>query len=324
MRATSDTRATLPGSRETSARPDAITLACFAALVLVAGGNPVGVRFSNRELAPFWGAGLRFGVASILLLALARARRLALPRGRALAGTLLFGFLACFAFFALVYVAFTHVPASLGAPNFASMPLLTFFFALAHRLEPFRWRGLIGASASVAGIAVLSSAGGSSSAPIKYLLLILAASACAAEASIVVKKFPKVHPIMMNAIGMLMSSMLFLAISFTRSEAHTLPHRRAGWLALGYLVLFGSCVTFLLIVTVINRLTATASSYYFVLFPIVSVLLAAWIAKEPLTASIASGGALVLIGVYIGALSGRHHAHHGKKPAVEPAPCPSC
>lgn len=34
----------------------------FATVVLVGGGNFVAVRFSNRELAPFWGAGLRFAL----------------------------------------------------------------------------------------------------------------------------------------------------------------------------------------------------------------------------------------------------------------------
>jgi drug/metabolite transporter (DMT)-like permease len=36
----------------------------------------------------------------------------------------------------------------------AFVPLLTFFFAMAHGLERFRWRGLFGAALGVAGIAV--------------------------------------------------------------------------------------------------------------------------------------------------------------------------
>jgi hypothetical protein len=37
-----------------------VALASFITGSLLAGGNAVGVRFSNRELAPLWGAGLRF------------------------------------------------------------------------------------------------------------------------------------------------------------------------------------------------------------------------------------------------------------------------
>ncbi len=41
--------------------PDALTLAAFAVAVTLGGGNLLAVRVSNRELPPFWGAGLRFG-----------------------------------------------------------------------------------------------------------------------------------------------------------------------------------------------------------------------------------------------------------------------
>ncbi len=46
-----------------------VALASFVAGSLLAGGNAVGVRFSNRELAPLWGAGLRFTLAAALLVA---------------------------------------------------------------------------------------------------------------------------------------------------------------------------------------------------------------------------------------------------------------
>ena len=45
-----------------------VALAAFVAQAVLAGGNAVGIRFSNRELAPLWGAGLRFALAAALLL----------------------------------------------------------------------------------------------------------------------------------------------------------------------------------------------------------------------------------------------------------------
>ena len=41
------------------ANGERIALAAFVAESVLAGGNAVAVRFSNRELAPLWGAGLR-------------------------------------------------------------------------------------------------------------------------------------------------------------------------------------------------------------------------------------------------------------------------
>ena len=43
-------------------RPNATVLAVFVLVTLIGGSNFVPVRLSNRELAPFWGAGLRFAI----------------------------------------------------------------------------------------------------------------------------------------------------------------------------------------------------------------------------------------------------------------------
>ena len=41
-------------------RGNGAALAAFIVGALLAGGNAVGIRVSNRELDPLWGAGLRF------------------------------------------------------------------------------------------------------------------------------------------------------------------------------------------------------------------------------------------------------------------------
>ena len=68
-----------------------VLVLAFAANAILAGGNSVAIRFSNRELAPLWGATLRFALAAALLLAVTAALRLTMPRGKALQGALLYG-----------------------------------------------------------------------------------------------------------------------------------------------------------------------------------------------------------------------------------------
>jgi drug/metabolite transporter (DMT)-like permease len=68
-------------------RPSTAVLAVFVAVVLVGGTNFVAVRFSNRELPPFWGAGLRFLIAGVLLVAFALGRRIPLPLGSLFPGS---------------------------------------------------------------------------------------------------------------------------------------------------------------------------------------------------------------------------------------------
>jgi NADPH:quinone reductase-like Zn-dependent oxidoreductase len=63
-----------------------VALTAFLGYAVLAGGNAVCIRFSNRELAPLWGASLRFALAAALLLAVMVLLRLAFPRGQAWSG----------------------------------------------------------------------------------------------------------------------------------------------------------------------------------------------------------------------------------------------
>src|SRR5690349_20517767 len=105
-------------------RADAAVLAVFIACTVIGGSNIVAVRISNRELAPFWGAGLRFSIAALLLIAFAAWRRIPLPLGPALPGVALFGLLNFGVFYALGYWGLLEAPAAAAATLIALAPLL--------------------------------------------------------------------------------------------------------------------------------------------------------------------------------------------------------
>jgi drug/metabolite transporter (DMT)-like permease len=75
-------------------------------------------------------------------------------------------------------------------------------------------------------------------------------------------------------------------------------------LALVYLVL-ASLALFVLVLVVVQRWTASASSYIFVLMPPVALALGALLGGEPITIATVLGGLAVAAGVYLGALSRR-------------------
>jgi hypothetical protein len=89
-------------------------MVAFAAIAVLVGGNAVGIRFSNRELDPLWGAGVRFALAATLLVVAMALLRLELPSGRALTGALLFGLLDVGGAFALGYYALVELWSSPG------------------------------------------------------------------------------------------------------------------------------------------------------------------------------------------------------------------
>ncbi|MFB7467437.1 DMT family transporter [Streptomyces sp. NPDC056224] len=277
-------------------------LAAFAGCCLLGGGNAVGVRFSNRELDPLWGASVRFGAAALLLLAVMAAMRLALPRGRALAGAVLYGVLNFGVTFALAYYALVHVHAGLGQTLLALVPLAALLLAVAQRQEPFRKSALLGTLVAAAGVAVASRAPLQGGVPLLSLLALLGAVLSFAEATVLVHRLPPVHPVTMNAVGMGAATALLLAGSLAAGDTWRLPERAVTWGALAYMVVAGSVLTFVFYLVVVRHWGASRAAYVFVVIPVITIVLSAWLDDEELTAGLLLGAPLVMAGVHLGAL----------------------
>lgn len=281
---------------------DRVTVTAFVAGSVLAGGNGIGIRFSNRELDPLWGAGVRFLAAAMLFFALMLVLRLGRPRGPALAGSIVFGLLQFGATYALAYYALVELHAGFGQILLALIPLLTLLLATAQGQESLRAASLLGALLALVGVAVMSSAPLRDSLPLLAILAALASALCFAEAAVLVRRLPPVHPVSMSAVGMLAGAAALLIGSFVVGESRALPDDPDTWWAVTYLVTFGSMGVFLLYLFVLGRWAASRAAYSFVLIPIVTVVLSAWLDDEPIGVELVLGGALVLGGVYVGAL----------------------
>lgn len=313
----------------TRPRPDNLTLVAFFFLVLIGGSNAVAVRFSNLELPPFWGAATRFLATSLVFWAIILTRRISLPAGRALLGTLLYGVLAIGASYGFIYWGILDVQASLAMIILALGPLLTMLFAVVHRLEPFRLRGLVGALTALAGIILAVGQELGTSVPLLSLLALLAGAACIAEGSVVFKLFPPTHPTATNAIASTTGALILVLVSILAGEPWFLPTTPTTWAAFTYLALIGSVILFYLYLLVLSRWTASATSYAFLLFPVATIIIAAWLSHEVVTPRFLAGGFIVLAGVWIGALQptrGRESEEplHEIGPELASPPRPGC
>jgi drug/metabolite transporter (DMT)-like permease len=291
-----------------AARPGRATVIAFVLLVVVGGSNAVAVRFSNLELPPFWGAASRFATAALIFWIIVLVRRIGLPRGRALIGAVLYGLLATGANYAFIYWGLLRVQAAHTMVVLAFVPLMTLFFAWAHGLETLSWRRLIGALIAIAGILLVVAGGLGTKVPVPSFLALVAGAACLAEGTVVFKLFPRSHPVATNAVALTAGASLLIGLSLVVGEDWTLPTVANTWAAFTYLVFIGSVVLFYLYLFVLARWTASATAYAFLLFPVATVPLAAWLAGEVITASFVVGGALGLFGVWLGAISGSARA----------------
>ena len=275
----------------------------FALVVLIGGSNFVAVRFSNRELPPFWGAGLRFGLAGALLLGFALWRRIPLPLGSALPGVALLGVLSFGVTYALAYWGLLAAPAALASTLVALVPLLTFGLTIALGMERFRWAGLIGGIVAVAGVATVFIDQLQATVPLTAVLALFLQALGVAASTVLLKRLPRTHPIGTNAIAMFPGAAFLLVLSLLAGERPALPARPEVWAAFLYLSTIGAVGLFVGIVYIVQRWTASASAYVTVLFPVVTVAVGAALAGEVVSLRFAAGAALVMIGTYIGALA---------------------
>ena len=282
--------------------PDQVTLAAFLLVTLFAGGASVAIRFTYAELPPFFSGAARFICGGLFFLIWALIARIPLPRGKAFLGAILFGALGMGLAFTLIYWGLVKTPASLYQTLLALVPLLTLFFAFFHRLELFRPRGLLGALLTVAGIAV--AVGGSQVAGLSLprILAIIGGAAGIAESQIIAKLMPRVHPVATNAVAMPVGALILGLASFLAGEKPVMPTTAATWIAFAYIVVFVTIIAFQLNLFVLGRWPASRASYSFVLIPLVTILLASWLAKEHITWGFLLGGTLVVFGVWVGAL----------------------
>ena len=270
--------------------------------VVFAGANAVGVRFALVELPPFFAAAVRFGAAGLLLLALMAVGRRPVPRGDRLTGTLLFAIFAFALPYAFLYQALRDAPAGTSMLMLAIVPLLTLLLAVVQGVERPRLLGLVGALIAGFGIVVVSADQLSLDVPLLALVLLVFAALSQAESGVVVKRFPPGDPVAANAIGMLLGGGLLGVAAVVAGETPVVPVRLDTWLAMLYLVGPGSIGVFVLVLYVLSHWTASVTSYAFLLFPIVAVVLGALLLAEPVQPSFLAGGAIVLAGVYIGAV----------------------
>ena len=81
----------VPAPAQATSLPDKMTLAAFATFVIVSGGASVAIRFTYAEIAPFWGAAMRFVFGALFFWAMAIVKKVEVPKGRALSGAVLSG-----------------------------------------------------------------------------------------------------------------------------------------------------------------------------------------------------------------------------------------
>ena len=278
-----------------------ITVALF--LVLIWGTTWAAIRIGLRGIPPFTGVALRFAIASVVLLLVAFLARVPLGRDRLERRLwLLNASLTFCASYGIVYWCEQYVPSGLAAVLFATFPL--FVALLAHFALPgerLTVRGGAGILVGFAGTAVIYSEDFAALGGAKVALasaVMLASPVVSAVATVAVKRWGKgVHPLSISAVPMALAALLMAGVARATERDLPVTFNPPSVIALLYLALFGSAVSFSLWYWLLSHAAATRVSLISYLNPVVAVGVGVLFLHEPITLRILAGAALVVLGV---------------------------
>ncbi|WP_028535780.1 drug/metabolite exporter YedA [Paludibacterium yongneupense] len=272
-------------------------LASFFALYVIWGSTYFAIRIGVESWPPFMMAGIRFLLAGGILFVYLRLRGAALPSGRQLAGACLLGVLMPAIGNGLVTLAEKTVSSGVAALVVASVPLFTSLFArlLGQRTRSIEWAGM---ALGMAGIVFLNFGSNLSASPLGALLLILACAGWALGSALS-KKLPQPSGLMSSAVMMVSGGAALLLASAACGERLAAMPTLGGWLALGYLIVFGSIIAYSAYLYLLSHVSPAAATSYAYVNPVIAVLLGMSLLGEHVGAHEWGGMVIIVSGVLL-------------------------
>ncbi|WP_449549992.1 drug/metabolite exporter YedA [Lelliottia amnigena] len=251
-------------------------------LYIIWGSTYFVIRVGVESWPPLMMAGIRFLSAGVLLLAFLLLRGHQLPPLRPMVNAALIGLLLLAVGNGFVTVAeHQNVPSGIAAVVVATVPLFTLCFS---RLFGIRTRKLewMGIGIGLAGIILLNSGGNLSGNP-WGALLILMGSLSWAFGSVLGSRIELPSGMMAGAIEMLAAGIVLLIASTITGEKLTAMPGLSGFLAVGYLAIFGSIIAINSYMFLIRNVSPAVATSYAYVNPVVAVLLGTSFAGETLS-----------------------------------------
>jgi drug/metabolite transporter (DMT)-like permease len=261
-------------------------------LYVVWGSTYLAIRVAVVTWPPFVLAAVRFALAGGGLYVFLRARGAPRPSARNWGAATLVGALLLASGNGLVCWAEQWVPSGEAALIIATVPLwMTVLPWLARRAPAPRPAVVVGVVVGLGGVATLmgggpaeARGGGPASAVIAGRIALLVASFSWSLGSLGSRRLPLPdQPFVATAMEMLTASPLLGAAALASGEwrrFHLVAVTPAGWLALAYLIVFGSIAGFGSYVFLLKHTSAARASTYAFVNPLVAVALGAIAAGE--------------------------------------------
>jgi drug/metabolite transporter (DMT)-like permease len=284
-------------------------VASLTAVYVIWSSTYLAMRIAVAELPPFAMASTRFLIAGGVLLAIARRRGAAWPSARVWLRNLPIGVLLFVGGNGFVAVAEQSVSSGGAAIVCATMPLWVGVFGALFGARPTarEWASLV---LGFTGVVVLMGGPSLAGKP-AHVALLIGSPIAWAIGSLLSRRGKGAdgpYATMVNAgVQMLCGSAVLALAAVVHGEPLAVHASAGAWLAVGYLAVFGSIVSFTAYSWLLaNARPAVATSYAFV-NPILAVLLGAALYGEPLGVTTVIANAMI-VGAVLLAVTRRRSA----------------
>jgi len=279
-------------------------LVAFGLVYVIWGSTYLAIRVMIASIPPALSAALRFTIAGPLMLMVMRlsGRRLLAP-ARELGSLALVGFLLLVCGNGLVVWSEQYVASGLAALMVATVPLwisvLGTVLPGGERLAPTGWAG-IGLGMVGLGALVWPQLTAGFSAELRGEAALVLASLSWASGSLYAKRKQwTLSPLVATGWEMLFAGLVLSVIAAGSGELSRFSPSTASWLALAYLVVFGSCIAFSAYIWLLHHVAAPKVATYAYVNPIIAVLLGCLFVGEPFTVWMAIGTPIIIAAVVL-------------------------
>ncbi|HEV2912061.1 MAG TPA: EamA family transporter [Pyrinomonadaceae bacterium] len=263
------------------------------------------IKTGLRDLPPLSFAGIRFGIASLILLSIVVIRRRPIPRApRDWALIAVTGVLAFAINYGLLFWGEQHVSSGLAALLQTTIPAFGLVFAHLHLpAERMTISKVCGVALGVVGVGVIFSNQLSVEGPLALSgsAAIVVGALGVAYANVLVKAHGGHLDPALLAAGQMIFGLIPLLIVGISLEGNPLGFRWTpmALVSLSYLVLVGSVIAFLLFYWLVRRMDVTKTMLIALVTPLIAVMLGMLVLGETLTWRTIMGGACIMLGIGI-------------------------
>lgn len=298
--------------------------AALLVVYLVWGSTYLGIGITIETIPPLLSGGMRFLAAAVLLAGYMVVRHgpavLRVSR-RELGSAVLVGLLLLTGGNGMVAVAEQHISTGLAALLVASVPLwLVIFHTGAGQRPPVAT--VLGVVTGFGGVALLSLTQGGGAGNALGVVVILVAALSWSIGSFLPGRIPMpANTFAASVYEMAAGGAALLVIGFGRGETLQVAEISGrSWLALAYLIGFGSLLAFTSYAWLLGNAPLTLVGTYAYVNPAVAVLLGALVLDESVTWQTLLGGAVIIVGVGIVVTTERRPRRRPSRPVRSAVP----